>query len=67
MKATDFASALFVDGKWRKAASGKTFAVREPSTGKVLCHVAEAGTGLDQGRSGKLGDDAIEALSGGGR
>ena len=49
MKATDFASALFVDGKWRKAASGKTFAVREPSTGKVLCHVAEAGkTDVDE-------------------
>jgi len=43
MKATDFASALFIDGRWRKAASAKTFAVREPSTGKVLCHVAEAG------------------------
>ena len=44
LKATDFSEALFVDGKWREAASGRDFAVREPSTGKELCRVAEAGT-----------------------
>ena len=43
IKATDFIAALFVDGNWRKAGSGGTFPVREPSSGKVLCDVAEAG------------------------
>ncbi|HEX7006569.1 MAG TPA: aldehyde dehydrogenase family protein, partial [Alphaproteobacteria bacterium] len=38
-----FDQALFIAGEWRKAASGKTFDVREPSTGKKLCAVSEAG------------------------
>jgi succinate-semialdehyde dehydrogenase/glutarate-semialdehyde dehydrogenase len=33
---------LFIGGKWVPAAGGKTFAVNDPSTGKVLCEVADA-------------------------
>ncbi|MFD2470984.1 NAD-dependent succinate-semialdehyde dehydrogenase [Amycolatopsis silviterrae] len=34
---------LFIGGKWVAARSGKTFDVQDPSTGKVLCQVADAG------------------------
>jgi succinate-semialdehyde dehydrogenase/glutarate-semialdehyde dehydrogenase len=34
---------LFIAGAWRPAASGATFAVEDPSTGKALCEVADAG------------------------
>jgi phenylacetaldehyde dehydrogenase len=34
---------LFVGGRWVDAADGKTFETRDPSTGEVLAHVAEAG------------------------
>jgi acyl-CoA reductase-like NAD-dependent aldehyde dehydrogenase len=34
---------LFIGGKWVEAASGKTFATLDPSTGEVLAHVAEGG------------------------
>ena len=33
---------LFVDGRWRAAASGATFAVHNPATGEVLTRVASA-------------------------
>ncbi|MCU1683184.1 MAG: NAD-dependent succinate-semialdehyde dehydrogenase [Amycolatopsis sp.] len=33
---------LFIGGKWTAAAGGKTFAVSDPSTGKVLCEIADA-------------------------
>jgi succinate-semialdehyde dehydrogenase/glutarate-semialdehyde dehydrogenase len=33
---------LFVGGKWVPAAGGRTFEVADPSTGKVLCEVADA-------------------------
>ena len=36
----DFGKALFIAGEWRAAASGKTFDVLEPSTGKLLAKVA---------------------------
>ena len=44
---------LVVGGEWRPAASGGVFPVEDPSTGRVLCHVADAGPG-----------DAIAALDG---
>ena len=34
---------LYIGGKWVEAASGKTFATLDPSTGEVLAHVAEGG------------------------
>ncbi|MGV9296748.1 MULTISPECIES: NAD-dependent succinate-semialdehyde dehydrogenase [Amycolatopsis] len=34
---------LFIGGKWVAARSGKTFDVQDPSTGEVLCQVADAG------------------------
>ena len=33
---------LLIDGEWRDASSGKTFDVKDPATGKVLCSVADA-------------------------
>ncbi|MCA4133585.1 NAD-dependent succinate-semialdehyde dehydrogenase [Arthrobacter sp. M4] len=33
---------LLIDGQWRSAASGKTFDVEDPATGKVLLTVADA-------------------------
>ena len=38
----DFSQALFIDGKWKKSSSGKSFKVVEPSSGKTLAEVAEA-------------------------
>lgn len=42
---------LFIAGKWRPATGGKTLPVHDPSTGNVLCEVADASP-----------DDGIEAL-----
>ncbi|TWH33679.1 MULTISPECIES: aldehyde dehydrogenase family protein [unclassified Aminobacter] len=42
LAAHDFSKALFIDGKWRKASGGATFATHEPATGKLLANVAEA-------------------------
>ncbi|MDG4882307.1 aldehyde dehydrogenase family protein [Mesorhizobium sp. WSM4884] len=39
----DFAKALFIDGAWKAAASGKTFDTSEPSSGKLLAKVSDAG------------------------
>jgi succinate-semialdehyde dehydrogenase/glutarate-semialdehyde dehydrogenase len=34
---------LLINGEWRPAASGKTFDVEDPATGKVLLSIADAG------------------------
>ena len=34
---------LLINGEWRPAASGKTFEVEDPATGKVLLSIADAG------------------------
>jgi succinate-semialdehyde dehydrogenase/glutarate-semialdehyde dehydrogenase len=34
---------LFIGGDWQPAENGATFAVEDPSTGRVLAHVADAG------------------------
>ncbi|MGH8824459.1 MAG: NAD-dependent succinate-semialdehyde dehydrogenase, partial [Jiangellaceae bacterium] len=47
---------LFVDGEWRQASGGATFAVHDPSTGDVLCEVADA--------SPADGDAALAAAAG---
>ena len=39
----DFAKALFIDGAWKAAASGKTFDTTEPSSSKLLAKVSDAG------------------------
>ena len=39
----DFGKALFLAGEWRAAAGGKTFDVLEPSSGKQLARVSDAG------------------------
>src|SRR5215211_4187978 len=33
---------LFIGGEWRDAADGSTLAVEDPSTGEILCEVADA-------------------------
>ncbi|MEO3387437.1 aldehyde dehydrogenase family protein [Mesorhizobium sp. CAU 1741] len=43
LKARDFSASLYIGGEWRKAAGGKTFVVTEPSTGKTLARVSDAG------------------------
>src|ERR1700758_1333953 len=35
---------LYVDGKWRHAASGLTFPVTNPATSEVLAQISAAGT-----------------------
>ena len=42
---------LYLGGEWRDAASGESLGVEDPSTGEVLCEVADAGP-----------DDAVAAL-----
>ena len=42
---------LFIGGSWVASSGGKTFPVEDPSTGKVLCEVADA-----------TPDDAMKAL-----
>lgn len=32
---------MLIDGRWVSSASGKTFETIDPSTGKVICHIAE--------------------------
>src|SRR5947209_4337009 len=43
---------LYIGGKWRDGAEGETIAVEDPSTGEVLCEVADANA-----------DDAVAALA----
>lgn len=38
----DVPTGLFIGGSWRAASGGKTFPVRDPSTGEVLAEVADA-------------------------
>ncbi|MFN2489519.1 MAG: NAD-dependent succinate-semialdehyde dehydrogenase [Actinomycetota bacterium] len=47
----DVAKGLYIDGRWSEASSGKSFGIEDPSTGQVLCEVADAD-----------GGDAIRAL-----
>ncbi len=51
---------LFIDGRWVDAAGGKTFDVLDPSTGEVLCTVADAAP--EDGR--KALDGAVAAQAG---
>ncbi|CDX34022.1 Aldehyde Dehydrogenase [Mesorhizobium sp. SOD10] len=39
----DFSKALFIDGAWKAAAGGRTFDTSEPSSGKLLAKVSDAG------------------------
>ncbi|MBV9660946.1 MAG: aldehyde dehydrogenase family protein, partial [Acidimicrobiales bacterium] len=43
---------LLIGGRWQAAASGRTFAVEDPATGKTLAEVADGNA-----------DDALEALA----
>ena len=47
---------LLINGEWRPAASGKTFDVEDPATGKVLLSIADAGP-----EDGKAALDAAAA------
>ena len=38
----DVPTSLLIGGEWRDASGGATFAVRDPSSGAVLCEVADA-------------------------
>jgi len=44
LKSRKLDHALFIGGTWRAAKSGKTFGVSEPSTGKPLAKISEAGS-----------------------
>ncbi|MGX8010713.1 aldehyde dehydrogenase family protein [Mesorhizobium sp. ORM8.1] len=44
LAARDFSKALFIDGAWKAAASGKTFETSDPSSGKLLAKVSDAGS-----------------------
>jgi acyl-CoA reductase-like NAD-dependent aldehyde dehydrogenase len=35
---------LYIEGKWRHAASGQTFAVTNPATSEELAQISSAGT-----------------------
>lgn len=39
----DFGKALFIDGGWKAAGGGKTFETSEPSCGKLLAKISDAG------------------------
>ena len=39
----DFSKSLFIGGEWKAAAGGRTFDTAEPSSGKLLAKVSEAG------------------------
>ena len=43
LAARDFSKSLFIDGAWKAAASGKTFETSEPSSGKLLAKISDAG------------------------
>jgi aldehyde dehydrogenase (NAD+) len=43
LAAHDFSKALFIGGDWKAAASGKTFETSDPSSGKLLAKVSDAG------------------------
>jgi succinate-semialdehyde dehydrogenase / glutarate-semialdehyde dehydrogenase len=48
----DVPKSLFIGGRWQDAAGSQTFGVHDPSTGAVLCEVADAGP-----------EDGVAALS----
>lgn len=41
---TTLQTELFIDGQWKKAANGATFAVENPATNEVIAHVADGST-----------------------
>ncbi|MGE0502627.1 MAG: aldehyde dehydrogenase family protein [Rhizobiaceae bacterium] len=43
LAARDFSKALFVAGQWKPATSGKVFDVSDPSSGKLLANISDAG------------------------
>ncbi|CAI2931640.1 aldehyde dehydrogenase family protein [Aminobacter niigataensis] len=43
LSARDFSKALFIAGDWRAAVDGKSFDTADPSTGKLLAKVSDAG------------------------
>lgn len=43
LAARDFSKVLFIDGAWKAASGGKTFETSEPSSGKLLAKVSDAG------------------------
>ncbi|RVD29783.1 MULTISPECIES: aldehyde dehydrogenase family protein [unclassified Mesorhizobium] len=43
LAARDFSKALFIGGEWKAAAGGKTFETSEPSSGKLLAKLSDAG------------------------
>lgn len=43
LSARDFSKALFIAGDWRAASGDKTFDTEDPSTGKLLAEVSDAG------------------------
>ncbi|RWO83235.1 MAG: aldehyde dehydrogenase family protein [Mesorhizobium sp.] len=43
LAARDFSKALFIGGDWKAAAGGKTFDTGDPSSGKLLAKVSDAG------------------------
>ncbi|MBZ9960556.1 MULTISPECIES: aldehyde dehydrogenase family protein [unclassified Mesorhizobium] len=43
LAARDFSKALFIDGSWKAAGGGQTFETSEPSSGKLLAKVSDAG------------------------
>jgi succinate-semialdehyde dehydrogenase / glutarate-semialdehyde dehydrogenase len=53
---------LYIDGKWRHAASGQTFAVTNPATSQVLAQISAAGTG-DVREAVNAADSAFAAWS----
>lgn len=42
VRVTDVPTGLFIAGGWRASSSGRTFDVRDPSTGAVIAAVADA-------------------------
>ncbi|RWP35538.1 aldehyde dehydrogenase family protein [Mesorhizobium sp.] len=43
LAARDFSKALFIGGDWKAAGGGKTFDTSDPSSGKLLARVSDAG------------------------
>ncbi|WP_274424374.1 aldehyde dehydrogenase family protein [Chelativorans sp. YIM 93263] len=60
LKSHNFSKALFIGGEWRSAASGATFSVVEPATGKPLADVSDAGA-EDIGAAVKAARKALPA------
>ena len=54
---------LYIDGKWRHAVSGQTFAVTNPATSEVLAQISAAGT-EDVREAVSAADSAFTAWSG---